>query len=289
MKKLCVVILSLITSVCNSQELMTIREIFDFNIGDKFYYKVEVLPEDIMPFPEYYRYQIISKEIDDEGDSIVYDQVETHYWCSTPPDRYSSNTRTQNLKFINIDSTFQYYDNLFLYDTSNIDTLCTSYLRDTIFQSTEYQCNRLVNGVEYYWSCFEFGQYINYYGQGLGLIYSSSHDYDMGPYFQYERLYYYKKGQQECGTDYFPTSIDYTFQDIFTVYPNPTHDKIYIQGYINTDKLIAKIFDLQGRLVKSIKSKSGVSIIDMSDLSCGSYILGLSLNDNWTTRLINKQ
>ena len=60
-----------------------------------------------------------------------------------------------------------------------------------------------------------------------------------------------------------------------SVYPNPTANRIYIQG---ENVLKAELFDLRGRKVKATNQKQ----IDLSDITSGSFILKVKTDNNNT-------
>ena len=72
-----------------------------------------------------------------------------------------------------------------------------------------------------------------------------------------------------------------TVEDIYpldsriSVYPNPTANRIYIQG---ENVLQAELFDLRGRKVKATNQKQ----IDLSDIGSGSFILKVTTDNNNT-------
>ena len=72
-----------------------------------------------------------------------------------------------------------------------------------------------------------------------------------------------------------------TVEDIYlldsriSVYPNPTANRIYIQG---ENVLQAELFDLRGRKVKATNQKQ----IDLSDITSGSFILKVTTDNNNT-------
>ena len=72
-----------------------------------------------------------------------------------------------------------------------------------------------------------------------------------------------------------------TVEDIYpldsriSVYPNPTANRIYIQG---ENILQAELFDLRGRKVKVTNQKQ----IDLSDITSGSFILKVTTDNNNT-------
>ena len=72
-----------------------------------------------------------------------------------------------------------------------------------------------------------------------------------------------------------------TVEDIYpldskiSVYPNPTANRIYIQG---ENVLQAELFDLRGRKVKATNQKQ----IDLSNITSGSFILRVTTENNNT-------
>jgi hypothetical protein len=72
-----------------------------------------------------------------------------------------------------------------------------------------------------------------------------------------------------------------TVEDIYpldsriSVYPNPTANRIYIQG---ENVLQAELFDLRGRKVKATNQNQ----IDLSDITSGSFILKITTDNNNT-------
>ena len=64
-------------------------------------------------------------------------------------------------------------------------------------------------------------------------------------------------------------------QSGISVYPNPTANRIYIQG---ENVLQAELFDLRGRKVKATNQKQ----IDMSEMGVGTFILKVTTDNNNT-------
>ena len=67
----------------------------------------------------------------------------------------------------------------------------------------------------------------------------------------------------------------YPLDSMISVYPNPTANRIYIQG---ENVLQAELFDLRGRKVKATNQKQ----IDMSEMGIGTFILKVTTNNNST-------
>ncbi|HNQ67682.1 MAG TPA: T9SS type A sorting domain-containing protein [Bacteroidales bacterium] len=80
-----------------------------------------------------------------------------------------------------------------------------------------------------------------------------------------------------CGFDCDAVGVINTTQDVsdlsfseFSLYPNPAKDFIILTTAFDFDFIIA---DLSGRIIKEISCKNGNTIIDISDLNSGIYLL----------------
>ena len=122
----------------------------------------------------------------------------------------------------------------------------------------------------------------------MGLVYSYIFDLP-GDNVSEMKLQYYKKGQDECGSSYLPSSIKTNSENEYSIYPNPAQNEIFILHEKNSDILDVKIYDLQGRLVKAIILNSDNSKINLSELSEGSYLLKINTKKNRTTSMFIKQ
>jgi hypothetical protein len=65
----------------------------------------------------------------------------------------------------------------------------------------------------------------------------------------------------------------------FTLSPNPSHGKIMIASDVNSE-IHVEIFDLSGKLVSDLSAIRTNSIIDISGLVSGSYIIVISIDNN---------
>ena len=81
-----------------------------------------------------------------------------------------------------------------------------------------------------------------------------------------------------------PTSLS-TNQNIMkevSFFPNPAEDKIYIKSQDLKDKKVI-IYDLNGRILKNLKTKE---VIDISNLSKGIYVMYLEIDNRFITKKI---
>ena len=78
--------------------------------------------------------------------------------------------------------------------------------------------------------------------------------------------------------------------DQINVFPNPAEDYITVKSNYSLNDAIISIFDLNGRRVLNYKNGSDDSIINVSDLSAGEYILRIitSSQDIYSKKIIKK-
>ena len=88
---------------------------------------------------------------------------------------------------------------------------------------------------------------------------------------------------QDGGLDCSTAGVDDQNQLDISIYPNPTSDRIYIEG--NYTQLKAVVYDILG---KQVMNKSITNSIDISQLDKGVYILQLSDGAKLTTQRIIK-
>ena len=297
MKGIILYILLHFSFVCYSQEFMTIKEIFNYDIGDIFHYKYEYIPplSSGNPFPYFRNVLITDKQVYEDGDSVVYHQTITSYGfdIENEPYQYKSHTYTSKVKYTNIDSSFNYFIRIYFgQGTFYIsDSTGTRYLKDTTFINPEFQCNRLINGIHYYSGSLEYkgDEGIYQYGQGLGLVLSSILDSDAGPNYDSKKLIYFKKGQDECGSDYLPASISNNKLKNLKIFPTPTFDKIIIQYESNNNELIVRIMDIVGHIVKADTINSDYSEINISNLPIGTYLIWIESENSCVLKKILKK
>ena len=101
---------------------------------------------------------------------------------------------------------------------------------------------------------------------------------------EYLALYFFRKQtiyrqKLKLGEVVAPGSSLGTVEDIYPldsrifVYPNPTANRIYIQG---SNILQTELFDLRGRKLKTTNQKQ----IDMSEMGIGTFILKVTTESN---------
>jgi len=83
-------------------------------------------------------------------------------------------------------------------------------------------------------------------------------------------------------TEELNVGIEPNLNSEITMYPNPAKDVLYIsEGFVSSIIII----DIQGREILSLQNKSGISKLDVSSLSSGSYLIKIKdASQGWQTK-----
>ncbi len=233
---------------------LTVREVYDFDLGDVFIYEhMEFSPPIFGKFTtRYERRTVLSKTISTNGDSIIY----TFKSESAFKDSLSKvTTRMDTAKVIDLDS-------LALYKVKpNPTGLFRTYASDTY---SVYCTDRRQNWRFLVCECFDYS-YSQSVGQGIGIINLNAN------FPASSSLIYFKKGSETCGTPIdFPVGINTPSVSTpkITLSPNPTSDILTIDTDIIFNKL--RIINTNGQLVSEEKN---VQSINTAQLPNGIYFL----------------
>jgi len=259
-----------------SQDLMTIGEVFNFEIGDEFHYEGHH-PE--QP-PNADRITITDKYYSSNGDTLFYHKYHDSYytwveWEPEPHLEYYFWTRTDTVYYTHPDSSISSYNMWASNDTS------LAYY-ETIVYYSEDQCDSLINGYYLETSNFEADVYHYEFGKGLGLVkayYLSSQNW---PHFVVydDELFYYQKNGIDCGVpDTLTVSIPQLSENYpdFNIYPNPAENQITIEiTQLSFNSLTLEIIDELGRTVKTSIIHDNETTINIDDLRPGIYYCKVS-------------
>ena len=87
-----------------------------------------------------------------------------------------------------------------------------------------------------------------------------------------------------------PTGSDsYNSVSVLNIYPNPSHEKIFIETDNTNVDFIIRLLSVQGALLKEIKSRSSLSELDIQTLSNGIYILEVDTSNGSIYKKIIKE
>ncbi len=264
-----VILVILFPIFISAQELMTINQVFDFEINDEFHFKST--GENILPNAD--RIKIIGKYYSADNDTLNYIRFHDSYWSEIiwgdePYFEYHFSTETDTLSLWNLDSSISSYDYWIQYQTS-------MYSYDTIIDTDNDLCGVLSNGFTLSTNDFEHELISRAFGEGLGMT-EIGYSYPSENYGYQTDLFYYKKGYLECGiADTNAVSIIENEElDKINIYPIPAQNYLRIENS-NTVKLLAiTLTDINGHLIR----KYGISetILDLSDIPAGFYFLNIS-------------
>ena len=274
MKKLIVLPVLFLVTVVYSQTILTIGEIFDFDINDEFHTTKVYPPEP----PNAIRMKVIGKYFSATGDTVFYIRSFNNYHSvfnpePTPHFDYIFNIYTDTVFYKNLN------DNV-LCDV--MDTSCVS-ITDTTLCGVPANGWELL-GLEQYWS--------NVYGKGLGLV-RDVYVEDGTPLQSYDyQMFYFRKDTLECGIpDSTITSVasnKFSF-GIENIYPNPFSDEFTIRLSDDIHSCNIKIFDLKGvKIYETTVTDRADVVIDQIDQK-GFYILKIETGEeSYVTKILKK-
>lgn len=252
-----------------SQTMLTVGQVYDFNINDEFHIRYQDAP------PNASRCKIIGKHFSALNDTVFYLR---HY------DNYYSEVNM--VPSPHLDYFFDSYDDSIFYTGLNtpIDSLYSNWpVNDTLdnsFADTLYYSSQVCGSLVYeYFGCtncnFEPDYHNEQFGQGLGMV-TSIHQCTVSPEID-DRYYliYYKKDTLECGTpDTTSMSIAETgkVQGSIFIYPNPASTVIHLSTSLFFNCSIS-IYNTTGILVKRAEKVTVDQPINVSPLTKGLYFL----------------
>lgn len=236
-----------------SQARLTNKQVYDFNIGDEFHYKVNFSSV----ASEGYKYTILGKKI--LNDSITYTMMYDSYKQRF---EYTFDSEIRTITITDLDS---FIDDLYQISLNKEDT-CFS---DTFFFSEKLKVP--VYTYTYSTCSFEASTTIEEFGVGLGKT-EYEHRDPTGPFYFWHVMRYYKKGAITFGSPdkAYELGIKNFQMESINVYPNPAKDELYLVGNFKSFFGI-QIMDCFGRIVNPKMITS--SKIDISTLSPGIYYL----------------
>ncbi len=249
-----------------SQNMLTNRDVHDFNVGDVFEYSNDSY--DNKSASNGYRKTIIGKTISKNLDSITYKisyesyNLKFDFSTKEPKPIYNYSSIKSNAIFTELDSPISRKYRL------EYPTL-TYKFGDTLYFLKDWGVNT------YKYSISKFGDYKwESFGKGIGLIESYT-VIDHGWFW--DNLRYYKKGNIEFGTrdkNYAIALKNQQTTDSIYIYPNPVISKLHISQPLQPiDKVV--ITDFTGRTAMVVTNFDSDFEIDVSSIAPGLYFFTL--------------
>ena len=253
-----------ISFTTNGQNLMTIGEVFNFDVGDEFQIRGTA---DNQP-PNADRIKIVGKYFSPNSDTLFYIRYHDSYyteviWDDEPHLEYHFWTKTDTVFYTNLDSSLVYYDQ--------------GFELDQYIKNSPELCDSLINGCSYdIGPGYENDHFINEYGKGLGQTYAYYYANQANAVLWCNTLFYYKKANNECGVPD-STAVGIKEEAItnqhFSIYPNPVKSTLTIENNTPSDTYLYIIMDLTGKVILKRKFKGKQNIINTESLNKGLYFL----------------
>jgi len=244
------------SSIC--QEISTIGEIYDFEIGDKFHYEeFGLYGWGVSGFMKKTIDTIIDKYYSSNGIMVYYE------------------TYRQVAEISEWDPYWTYDTTIFVQSYSHVDSLINDGNIDTVYTNPILYNDRIINYKKY-----GIVEVIKIkWVEGCGLTWHYWDDPEWGNNIE-SNLVYYKKGEEEWGT---PVIILNTEENLFksvelVLYPNPARDKFHIKHLPHIKILQINIYNQVGEMVISCSDyEDGMNI---SRLTPGLYIVEIVTNES---------
>ncbi|MFY9309530.1 MAG: T9SS type A sorting domain-containing protein [Bacteroidia bacterium] len=252
--------------IVKGQNMLTIGEVFDFNINDEFQSKdYSGVP------PNAVRIKIIGKHFSANNDTIFYSFHYDNY--TSVPDMTTSPPHLVYIYSIGEDSIFYTsLDSLINFQSNPVVDSC-NFFHDTLYYSAQHCGSEVYEYNSCIACCFEGQQYNFIYGKGLGVVRDFHNNSDPLDYVNVQRqMFYYRKGTLICGVSdpTVPVTInekEKTKNDII-LYPNPAKEKLNLTNI--THQTSIELFDMFGKRVLAAKSDCN-TILDINELIQGIY------------------
>jgi hypothetical protein len=248
----------LITLRAKASDTLTVRQAYNFSVGDTFDYKYQTINDDFgWNFTNYGRKVLIQKTVSVTLDTIFYGfggplSSQVSEWDTI------TNLDSISIRQISIDTS-----------------ICRGQYQ---FISSIYP-GHMSNTVQV--SCFEVDtSYTFTEGLGRTQYYYGQPDYNGGGCDCYgEQLVYFSNGTTSVGTPYY-LLLGVGLKKIalhiqIQLFPNPVANKCTLQLNGNSEPLSASVLDITGREILSLFTNRQISLFNFStkDLSPGVYVV----------------
>ena len=264
-----------------AQELMTIGEVFDFEVGDEFHSHSKMT----QAMENGDRMSILDKYYSAYSDTVYY--VEQHNTYSSelsweggePHLEYHYSMLIKTVFYTNLNASISVYDEGFLLDQQSYTT---SQFCDIVINKCSYEVG----------PGFENDNFSRAYGKGLGKV-SAFHFSGMngGVTLLNDELFYYKKNGLTCGS---PDITGVSVESIaakesgFSVFPNPTQSEIHLLNKATARPFEYSVMDGTGRTMSSGKSSAAESTLQLANYKPGIYFLLIRFDNKSTTLKVIK-
>jgi hypothetical protein len=281
----------------------TLKEIFDFNVGDEFNYEKELWDAMYGIDDHFLNFKITNKEI--KGDTIIYKfdgEMPASIITLSGYNPFSYNNKTITDSIMLIDSSSNYLnlckdslieigkimdnDTITIYSKIGINEFYSKpskYLGNYFFNITSYDVDNLYIYSNDQLERYDGGDYTEIYSVGLGLIYQYHFHFESSTTLV---LASYIKGG---GTTKMFSSTNFPLQtNNIKLFPNPARNRLSIKGGDGVKVNSLTIIDNLGRVVLAT-SANQTTDIDISNLACGIYFVEINTKKGTVWKKILKE
>ncbi len=273
--KQAVIIGILLANLTFAQSLpkLTVREVYDFEIGDEFHYSVEYLNTP----PCGKRVKIVDKFYSANQEILYYSKQYTSYtsrvdYSSSPP--HLENTFVTGLESVSYTQLDSFINHTRIIDSCN-------FFHDTTFYKTDFYSVKVYSYTSCLGCCFEGTEKQEEFGKGIGRSY-----YRLAQAAHWredrERLFYYKKGNYYFGNPSLVSVEKIENENApISVYPNPTSDVLFFDNIQR--KIYVQLNDIYGKSV--LKSDLNErEVLETKNIPVGVYELIIDDGKNVTSQ-----
>ena len=245
-------------------QLLTIGEVFNFEVGDEFHYKIG--PAGLPPNGD--RVTITNKFLSSDLNSVTYFRQHNYYsssvdWSTYPPTMvYNFSNFYDTVTFSNLDQPITTYDN---------DLLTEWFISN--------HCDSLTNGCDLNIgpAGFDNDNLKKEYGKGLGLIEHTLYAAQSQSFVIYNKLVFYRRGNNACGTADITKVTTEPISQV-SVYPNPASN--YLTISTDEQNITFRIYSLTGKVMQEGDLVKGLNTVNIETLTSGIYIVNVISNQS---------
>lgn len=257
-------------SELKAQNISTVAEIYNFDVGDIFH--VDKYGTDGgSGFSTILNIEIVEKFYTGNDDTLFYVRDVA---AKTNSSEYPYNVYDY------------YFDTIYYF---GLGSLIFSGNIDSVYSDTALYNGRTIN-YKFAYDSIGSQMWTYKYAEGCGQAYYEYYSWDGSAYVDYyEKLIYYKKGDEEWGNPYYVSVEENKKADKnrILIYPNPAHDFFEI----HTEDMVSQVtvYSLTGQTQMFIDDVHANSIINVSNLSTGVYYVKVKTGDlNRTVKLLKR-
>ena len=251
-----------------SQNISTIGEVYDFEVGDLFHFDKSA--GDLTGWSGMWsvtNIEILDKYNSSNDDTLFYIRNISRQRYDYPDNVLTYSYNTDTIFFINLNSLLQ---------SGNIDS---------VYTNVNLYNGRIINFVDLSYSN---ALWTMKYANGCGKTSEQFYSEDFNSESSYE-LVYFKKGSEEWGT---PIIVSVENSELIDseilIFPNPSKNSVKIVSN-KSDYGELTIISMNGIKIKSFQLNPYQTTIDISELKQGIYILQMYINSTIISKRLIKE